>query len=701
MSTRSAGSLRRRLEFTLVGVALVSVLLLSGLNYVFARVLISDSVESQLNALRDTRAQSIERGAVRVQSSVSTLAVTPSVVTAFEELFAGYADADTALTRAQLDDLEAMYDEALQPLRDAGQDVPTASLVPTSGSGQFVQYQYIASNPDVFDERGRLGDAGDGSSYSRAHAEYHPLLRSLMQNAGLSDLMFIDVDSAEVVYSVQKRIDVGTNAVNGPWADNGLRAVVDALATVPIGETVVSDTSFYVPARGQAVFLLATAIRSTGDATGALVAQLPVQSLTDLATSGQDWELLGLDETGDVYLVGADGTLRTDTREWLDDPEQFLEEHLDRNGDEPLIEQMRLVGSAALTQDVENRAVETALGGDTFVGTVTSYDGDRVFAASGPVRIGSLDWAVVVEKERAEATAGLSSLLRGTLVVMAVLLPVTALLGWWMARSLTRPFGQLVDAAGRVARGEPATGLGNLGNNELGDVGRQLESVAARLEAEEAALVVEEEQINAVLAAVVPPRLVDRVRSGEQGIADLVDSATVISFLVDGLPEATGSNQDTVFEITEQLAEGVEQLQEQYGVERIRRSTTSALFAAGLGVDEPQIAAAAEFTAAVLQLVQAISVEFGQSLSVRAGLASGDVASGVIGQQQFAFSMWGEPVTTAFTLASLARTGEVLVDAEVRDALDSEWDVERREGLVGLDDTVEAWSLRPQRVPDA
>jgi class 3 adenylate cyclase len=100
-------------------------------------------------------------------------------------------------------------------------------------------------------------------------------------------------------------------------------------------------------------------------------------------------------------------------------------------------------------------------------------------------------------------------------------------------------------------------------------------------------------------------------------------------------------------------------------------------------------------------LVQEIGAEYGQRLSVRAGLATGDVASGVIGQQQLAFSMWGEPVTTAFTLASLARTGEILVDAEVHDALGSGWDVERREGLFGLDDTVEAWALRPQQVADA
>jgi class 3 adenylate cyclase len=232
-------------------------------------------------------------------------------------------------------------------------------------------------------------------------------------------------------------------------------------------------------------------------------------------------------------------------------------------------------------------------------------------------------------------------------------------------------------------------------------VGRQLGNVAARLEAEEAALVDEENQINAVLGEVVPRRLVDRVRSGELGITDLLDTATVISFLVDGIPEATGSDQDTVFEISEQLIEGVEQVQAEYGVERVRRSTTNALFAAGLGDDGADVDAAVQFAAAVIEMVAGVGAEFGHQLSVRAGLSTGDVASGVIGQRQLAFSMWGEPVSTAFTLASLAQPGEILVDAAVRDAMGLGWDAERRDGLLGLDDVVDAWSVRPPQGPDA
>src|SRR6056297_130578 len=536
--------LRRNVGFTLVAVALVSVLLLSGLNYFFARLLIAESVSAQLSSLRDTRIQAIERGAESIRSEVGTLAVFPSVIEALDVLSDAYADIDEELTSQQTAELESFYDAAFAPLSEIGEDVPDRSVLPGSNAGRFLQYHYIVDNPDGFDDRDRLDDAGDGSTYSAAHAGFHPLLRSLASTIGASDLMLVDSETLDVVYSVKKRIDIGTDVTVGPWAEGALGSVVDELARATVGDSVITDTVFYVPARAQAVVFVAAAIRSGAEVTGAIVAELPAEAITGLVTAGQDWDALGLGETGDIYLVGADGTLRTDTRAWLDDRERFLSTHADRNADDDAIDRMRFVESAVLTQEVDNEAVEDALAGEMFIGTVTSYRGETTFAASGPVGVGDQDWVLVVEQDRTEANEGLGVLLRTTLLVIAVLIPGTALLGWWMARSLTRPFGELVDTAGRVARGEPTVGAARLGNNELGDVGRQLEVVAAMLEAEEAAIVAEEARINDVLGAVIPPRLIDRVRSGERGIADLLDSATVVSFLLEGVPEAIGSEQD-------------------------------------------------------------------------------------------------------------------------------------------------------------
>ena len=80
--------------------------LASGVNYVFARRLIVDSVETQMETLRDTRVESIGRSIDRVEAVVSTLALTPSVITATGELSAGFHEIDSELTEVQRTALE-------------------------------------------------------------------------------------------------------------------------------------------------------------------------------------------------------------------------------------------------------------------------------------------------------------------------------------------------------------------------------------------------------------------------------------------------------------------------------------------------------------------------------------------------------------------------------------------------------------------
>ena len=228
MSEAGNKRLRRQLSFTLVGVALVSVLLLATVNYVFARLLIDDSVESQIAAVRDSRVQALEIGAERIQSRVSALAANPSVVEALIELSNEFGQLDEDITADQVDELTTLYDtEVLPPFVAAGVDPDATELVPGSTAGRYVQHHYIAENPDGVDDRDRLDDAGDGSGYSAAHAEHHPLLRAQMENAGMSDLLLVDADSGDVVYSTEKRIELGTNGLDGPlrrqWPRAGAR----------------------------------------------------------------------------------------------------------------------------------------------------------------------------------------------------------------------------------------------------------------------------------------------------------------------------------------------------------------------------------------------------------------------------------------------------------------------------------------------
>lgn len=684
-------TLRRRLEWTLVAVALVSVLLMSLVNFVFARALIDESVDAQLGALRDTRVQAVERAATRIQSDVSTIGVTPSVITALTRFAEEYDALDVEITAAQTARLEAAYDEALEPVRATGAVVNSQTLMPSSASGRYVQEQYIVDNPYPFDDRDRLDDAGDPTGYSQVHATYHPLLRELMDNAQMSDLLLVDAQTNEVVYSTKKRIDIGTNLADGPYAAAQIGQVYDKLSGVTVGDAVLSDTAFYPPAGNAAVMFVAAAVRSGPEVIGAVITELPVSVVTGLVTGDGSWQSLGIGGTRDAYIIGTDGTFRTDALLWREDLDGYLRQLEDRGVDATVIDQIRRSGSAVLLQSVDGEALSQARRGETFIGSINGVDGDDTFAASAPLAVGNLGWVVIVEQGSDDSTVDVGGLLRGILLVVGILVPTTVLLAILMARTLTKPFDVLVAAAARIARGEPATGVDDLGRNELGDVGKQLEAVAAQLEAKEAAILAEERNIHVALGAAVPTRLIDRVRRGERQIDDLVDTATVISMSVGGLTESVGSDTDAMVELVERLLGELDELVDRHGVERARRSSSSELYLAGLGASSDGTADGAGFAADVIEMVAAVGAEHGYRLTARAGIATGDVATGVIGDSQVAFGVWGDAVTTAVTLMTRAAGGTMVVDAVAAATLDGSWRLGDTidAGLVGADSDVD------------
>jgi class 3 adenylate cyclase len=687
--------LRYRLTVVLVGVALVSVLLLATVNYVFARILINDSVQSQLTAVRDTRVQALEIGAERLQARVSALAINPSLADALADLSGEFDLLDDDITPDQIAELITIYDtEVLPPFTTAGVNIDSAGLVPESVAGRYLQHQYITNNPNSVDARDQLDDAGDGSGYSTAHATHHPVLRALMENAGMADLLLVDLDNGSVVYSTKKRIDLGTNGINGPYADRGLGEVIDKLSTVAVGNSVISDTYFYIPTRGEPVFFLAALVRSGSDVIGAVVTEVPVDALTSLMTAQQDWRRLGLGDSGESYIVGADQTLRTDTRAWIQNPDDYLSRHLDKYDDPDATALIEIVGSPVLVQQVDNAAVTESLDGNEFTGTVTNYLGTKTLAASGPAGVDGVNWAVVVELDRSESDAAINSLLRRFLLVLAILLPSIAVLGVFLARTLTKPAEALVRSAALLADGDLDTAIEDLGRNELGDLGRQLEGVARQLESHEQAILDEEQHINDMLGALLPARLIERFRDGERSIGDIFDTATVVSITIDDIPSTLATDNELVLEIADRLNEESILLMERHGVERIQRSSGNQMYLAGLNQDDAGVADAAEFALAAIERVSSVAAEFGHQLTARAGLSAGDVATGVLGSTQLSFGVWGDPTGKAMTLASLALPGQVLADGSVVEQLDPSWDIEALEELHGLADDIEAHVIK-------
>ena len=115
-------------------------------------------------------------------------------------------------------------------------------------------------------------------------ATHDATLTALAETYG-GDLLLIDAGS-NIVYSADKRIDIGTNLVDGPHAGSDLAALVtEELDRVRAGDALVTDFSVYVPGGARPVLFAAAVIRAGNEIVGTLAVEIPVAAI-DAITSG-------------------------------------------------------------------------------------------------------------------------------------------------------------------------------------------------------------------------------------------------------------------------------------------------------------------------------------------------------------------------------------------------------------------------------
>ena len=96
------------------------------------------------------------------------------------------------------------------------------TYVPRIPASRYLQYQYIVNNPKPYLQKETLDSSGDGTSYDAAHKKYHPFFHLVTSSFGFEDLMLVDAETGEIVYTEQKTTEFGTNLLSGPYSSSNL-----------------------------------------------------------------------------------------------------------------------------------------------------------------------------------------------------------------------------------------------------------------------------------------------------------------------------------------------------------------------------------------------------------------------------------------------------------------------------------------------
>ena len=438
-----------RLLIAFLAVGLVPFMIIGTLSLYEANRTLSQQSLNQLVSLREVKKFAVKRYFNNIKTQLLVFSEDPKVAEFMRKsrfFFTGYktdlAVTDEAMEKMRRELLTTYMKDFVEVLSASdGSELNTLkeAFSKLDGNAIVIQYKYITENENPLKKKERLNRAKeDRTDYTRYHGKFHSTIRNYYKRFAIDDILLIDPDNGNIVYSVQKNIDFGTSLKDGPWAGTKLAEVLQTEMKRPEKESVLLvDYSLYLPAFDTPVGFFATPIFYKNETIGIAVFRLSVDGINKIMV-----ERAGLGKTGETYLVGSDGLLRSDSKN-RGVKDSFRNPELNK---------------------VDTIATAAALSGENGAGITTDYMKRRVLSAYSALKIHGLNWALIAQKNLDEAFAMVDRLrFRFMLLATVGFIAILAIV-FFISRSIIKPLRRLEHNAEQLS-------IGNL--NETIDTGRR------------------------------------------------------------------------------------------------------------------------------------------------------------------------------------------------------------------------------------
>ena len=651
-------------------------LLLTGLvSYSIGSHVLTKAVTNQLVALRNSRVESIKDYFGFLSNHVLTMGEGFLVIDSLKDFRAAYPKLqNTTLSAEQQKKLVAYYTDVFIPRlkKNVDGEPALATYLPNTPADRYITYHYTVNNPRAphLDE---LQDAGDGSEYSAVHRKYSQRFRRLAQVFGYHDIFLVDVDSADVLFSVAKEADMGSNLRTGVYADTALAKTFEEIRKSRDPNFVyISDIEHYKASFGEPAFFVGTTVFDGDQFIGALIYQLNPEAIDRVMTDNKKWEQQGLGKTGESYLVAQDFKFRSSPRAFLENPDQYFQTLRAQGVAKEKIDWIKRAKSPVLIQEVRTVGAKRSLAGQTGEAEEVDYRGKRVLKSYQPIRIGNFEWGLVTKIDKAEALQGVYRLRDALLLLGAILIPLLTLMSLALARSFIQPIQRLMRATKQIIAGDSAVQVKVDSDDEFGELSRSFNSMATTLQQREEAIRSQLQENDRLLLNILPARTAERLKQGEQSITEQYPSVSVLYADLEGFQDLSAElAPDQAIVVLNELIGAFDDAAERCGVEKLRSTGSNYLAVCGLSVpridDEKRTV---ELALAMLQVVERLSAKHGVRLSLDIGIHTGALAAGVVGRGKFYYDVWGETMTIARAIHASPKQNVIQVTEPVVRALD-------------------------------
>ncbi|VBA40799.1 Adenylate cyclase [Mycobacterium attenuatum] len=671
--------IQSKLLVTLLLCSIMSVAVVGLTGYVTGRNALQQVATERLLELRESHKRQLEGLFGEFTNSLEVYSSGFSAVQAIEAFTDGFNQLSNAtISPAQQESIVNYYSNAVvKPISElTGDDVDINALLPTSNSQKYLQANYTAQCASAT-ESVSCSDAGDGSAWSTANARYNDFFRGIVTRFDYRDALLLDLHG-NVVYTVSKGPDLGTNIFTGPYRETVLRdAYRKALRSNNVDFVWITDFQQYQPQLDAPTAWVVSPIGMAGKIEGVMALPLPISKINDIMNAHKHWEAVGMGRSTETYLVGPDNLMRSDSRLFLQNRDKYRREAMAGGTPRDVVDSAIRLGTTVLVQPVPSAGVRAAQRGQTGVTKDTDYLGNRELQAYAPVDVPNSDlhWSIMATRDDWDAYQRLSTFGKTLVLAVAGITLAICVVSMLLAKLLVRPIRRLEAGTARISAGDYEVTVPVRSRDELGDLTAAFNEMSRNLKIKEELLNEQRKENDRLLLSLMPEPVVQRYREGAQTVAQEHQDVAVIFADMVGLDDMSDDlSGDELVAVVNELFRQFDSAAEALGVERIRTFHNGYL--ASCGATTPRldnIHRSVDFAIEIQRIIDRFNSRSRHKLWLRVGVNTGKVISGLVGRASLAYDMWGAAVSLAYQMHSGSPQPGIYVTSQIYEAMRDIW----------------------------
>jgi class 3 adenylate cyclase len=182
-----------------------------------------------------------------------------------------------------------------------------------------------------------------------------------------------------------------------------------------------------------------------------------------------------------------------------------------------------------------------------------------------------------------------------------------------------------------------------------------------------------------LLLNILPRSIAERLRQGEEPIADAFDELGILfADVVNFTPYAATRQAHDVVALLNKIFSIFDRLADRHRVEKIKTIGDAYMVAGGLTPEGGAALDIAEMALDMIEGMRQLRTDEGIDMQIRAGLHIGPGIGGVIGLRKFSYDVWGDTVNTASRMQTHGIPGHIQVTSETAARYRDRYVFERR-----------------------